>query len=304
MFPSFVWIIGLTITLSLGKRLAAGESRSALLFAVLRRSAILFGLGVLLYAAPRFDLATFRILGVLQRLAICYLAAAAIFLYSGVRAQIAWAVGLLVLYSGLMIGLGDWTMEGNFAHAVDRAVLGAHTYINRKTWDPEGIVSTLTSISSCLSGVLAGHLLRRNKPLLQRIRAMVFLGAVLAGCGLVLNSVIPINKSIWTPSFVLLMAGIDFVAFGLILWLCDVLKVRWGTQPWVIFGRNSIAVYLFSEVLIYPLDEFGWRPGIYRSVFLPVGSPEMASLLFAVSYTLFCFGFAWVLHRRCWYLRV
>lgn len=308
VFPSFVWIIGLAITLSLGKRLAEGKSlsspRSFLLGPIFRRAVILFFLGVLLYATPHFDLATFRILGVLQRLAICYLAASAIFLYTGWRGQMVWCAGLLAVYTGLMLGFGDWTIEGNFAHTVDRVVLGAHNYVNRKTWDPEGIVSTLTSISSCLLGVLAGHLLRAKKPLMQRITLMAFLGAALLGSGLLLDGVIPINKSIWTPSFVLLMAGIDFLLFALILWVCDVWKLRRGTEPWVIFGRNSIAVYLFSEFLIIPLDEFGWRAGIYKSVFQPLGSPEVASLLFALAYTGLCFGFAWVLHRRGLYLRV
>lgn len=304
VFPSFVWIIGLTITLSLGKRLEAGKSRSSLLWPVLKRSAILFFLGVLLYATPHFDPATFRILGVLQRLAICYLATSAIFLFWGWRTQLTWCLGLLVLYSGLMLSFGDWSMEGNFAHAVDRAVLGAHNYVNRKTWDPEGIISTLTSISSCLLGVLAGHLLAAKKPLMQRIAPTAFLGAALLGSGLVLDAWIPINKSIWTPSFVLLMAGIDFLLFALLLWICDIWKLRRGLEPWVILGRNSIAVYLFSEFLIIPLDEFGWRPAIYKSVFLPLASPEMASLLFALAYTGLCFGFAWVLHKRRLYLRV
>ena len=167
VFPSFLWIVGVAITLSLGRRLARGDSRSELLRQAVRRAAILFVLGVLVYAYPAFNLGTQRILGVLQRIAICYLAASAIYLFTRVRGQIVWIVSLMAAYWLLMAfapvpgyGAGRLDVEGNFAHYIDRIVLGSHNYRHTRTWDPEGIVSTLPAIATCLLGVLAGHIVR------------------------------------------------------------------------------------------------------------------------------------------------
>src|ERR1700712_5328598 len=167
VFPSFVWIVGVALTLSLGKRLAAGISRGALFTQALRRALILYLLGIAVYAAPAFNPSTQRLLGVLQRIAICYLAAVAIYLTTKVRGQILWIIGLLASYWLLMafvpvpgFGAGRLDIEGNFAHYIDRIVLGAHNYHSTKTWDPEGIVSTLPAIATALFGILCGQLLK------------------------------------------------------------------------------------------------------------------------------------------------
>src|SRR5204862_340761 len=154
------------ITLSLGKRLAEGVPKSKLLPQIFRRAAILFVFGLAVYVYPQFDLDTQRILGVLQRVAICYLAASLIFLHTGVRGQLLWLVGLLAAYWMMMTlipvpgyGPGRLDVEGNFAHYVDRLVLGRHNYGSTKTWDPEGLVSTLPAIATSLFGLLAGQIL-------------------------------------------------------------------------------------------------------------------------------------------------
>ena len=167
VFPSFLWIAGVAITLALGRRLESGDSRGSLLKVVFRRAVIIYFLGLLVYAFPNFSLSHQRLLGVLQRIAICYLIAAVIYLYSGVRGQIIWIVGLFAVYWLLMAfanvpgwGPGNLSEEGNFAHYIDSIVLGQHNYHNTKTWDPEGIVSTLPAIGTALLGVMAGHILR------------------------------------------------------------------------------------------------------------------------------------------------
>src|SRR4051794_32444611 len=144
VFPSFLWIVGVAITLSLGKRLEAGTPKSALLPQILRRAALLFVFGLAVYAFPQFNLGTQRILGVLQRIAICYLVASVIYLHTGVRGQILWIAGLLAAYWMMMThipvpgyGPGRLDVEGNFAHYIDRLVLGPHNYQSTKTWDPE-----------------------------------------------------------------------------------------------------------------------------------------------------------------------
>ena len=162
VFPSFMWIVGVAMTLSLHRRMEAGASRAELFLQAFRRAAILFVLGLISYAYPDFSLSTQRILGVLQRIAICYLIAAAIYLTTRIRGQIIWIVSLLAGYWLMMTlipvpgyGPGRLDVAGNLAHYVDRIVLGAHNYSWTKTWDPEGIVSTMPAIATVLFGIMA-----------------------------------------------------------------------------------------------------------------------------------------------------
>ena len=154
------------VTLSLGKRLAEGAPKAKLLMQAARRALIIYVLGLVVYAWP-IHLSTQRLLGVLQRIAICYFIAAAIYLYCKLHGQLMWLAGLLIVYWLLMtlipvpcFGAGRLDVEGNLAHYIDRIVLGAHNYASTKTWDPEGIVSTLPAIATALLGVMAGHLIR------------------------------------------------------------------------------------------------------------------------------------------------
>jgi len=315
VFPSFVWIIGVAISLSLGRKLDAGAARGPLLLTAARRTAILFALGLLVYAFPTFDGATFRILGVLQRLAICYFFTVAIFLYTGIRGQVIAAVSCLLGFALLMFyapvpgyGAGNLDVERNFAHYLARIVLGAHNYAHTKTWDPEGVLTTLPAIGSCLIGLLAGHLLASKRDLAVRTTGMLIIGNVLIALAFMWDPWLPINKSLWTSSFVLLMAGLDFVMFASILWLVDGLGYRRGLSPVVIMGRNAIAVYMASELIdvtlqSIPMAGTTMRVWLYETFFAPLASPMNASLLYAVSYMLLMLGVAFLLHRRGWYLR-
>ncbi len=315
VFPSFVWIIGLAISLSLGRKRDGGAARGPLLLTAAQRAAILFGLGLFVYAFPTFDAGTFRILGVLQRLAICYFVTVGIFLVTGIRGQIIAAVGCLLGFALLIFyapvpgyGAGNLDVERNFAHYIDRIVLGAHNYAHTKTWDPEGVVSTLPAIGSCLIGLLAGHLLAWKRDLAVRTTWMLIIGNLLIALAFIWDPWLPINKSLWTSSFVLLMAGLDFVLFGSILWLVDGLGYRRGLAPLVILGRNAIAVYMASEIVdivlsSIPMAGTTLRVWLYETFFAPLASPMNASLLYAVSYMLLMLGIAYLLHRREWYLR-
>jgi predicted acyltransferase len=311
VFPSFVWIVGVAITLSLGRKLEQSVNKQSLYNDIFRRSVILFTLGLLLYAFPTFPLDTFRILGVLQRIAICYAITSFIFLNTGIRAQIFTTAGLLLAYTAIMrlipapgFAPGDLSVEGNFAHYIDRIILGTHNYSQTKTWDPEGIVSTLPSIATCLLGVLAGHILKLGWHINERTQRLIWIGAGLVASGLMLDTWMPINKKLWTPSFTLFMAGIDFMVFGAMLWAIDGRKWIAPFRPAIVMGMNAIAIYLTSEFLITILDITRWREAIYQSLFAPLASPVNASFLFALTYTLLHLGLAYVLHRRNWFLKV
>jgi len=310
VFPSFLWIVGVAITLSLGGRLAAGVPRAKLLLQAARRAAIIYVLGLIVYAWPP-DLSTQRLLGVLQRIAICYLIAAAIYLYCELRGQLLWLTGLLVVYWLLMTlvpvpgyGPGHLDVEGNLAHYVDRIVLGAHNYHSTKTWDPEGIVSTLPAIATALFGVMAGRLIRAQRLLAERVVWMFVAGFALIALGMICDSWLPINKKLWTTSFSLFMAGLDFVLLAVFIWLVDHLGHQRYVRPLVIVGMNSIAVYMASELGDVLLGETGWHAAIYRTVFAPLASPANASLLYALTYVLLMNAIAYGMYRRKWFWRV
>ena len=320
VFPSFLWIVGVAITLSLGKRLAGGTSKSRLMAQVARRAAVLFVFGLAVYAYPNFDLGTQRILGVLQRIAICYLIAAAIYLFTGVRGQILWIVGLFAAYWMMMTlipvpgyGPGRLDVEGNFAHYIDRLVLGAHNYANTRTWDPEGVVSTLPAIATALFGVLAGQILRLRRGLAERTTWLFVAGTVLLAAGLICTAWLPINKKLWTDSFALFMAGLDFIVFAIFAWFIDGLGWHKPARPMVIFGLNAIALYMISEGLAELLDavrvngaggKTSLQAYIYRAWFAPLASPPNASLLYSLAFVAVVYAAAYGLYRRGWFLRV
>ncbi len=311
VFPSFLWIVGLAMTLSLGKRLAAGVPRARLFLQVLRRAAVLYCLGLLLYGFPDYDLSKLRLMGVLQRIAICYAAAAAIYLTTSLRGRILWIAGLLTAYWMLMMlvpvpgyGAGRLDVAGNLAHYIDHAVLGTHNYASTKTWDPEGIVSTLPAIATALFGILAGELLRAKREFAERTVWFFVAGNALLALGLICNTWLPINKKLWTTSFALFMAGLDFVLFAGFLWFVDHLGRRRLVRPFEILGMNAIVVYLASEFVEPILSLLGWRDPIYQHVFVPLASPYNASLLFAVTYMLVMYGIAYLMYRRGWFVKV
>ncbi len=310
VFPSFLWIVGVAITLSLGARLASGVPRPKLLLQAARRAVILYALGLVVYAWP-LDLSTQRLMGVLQRIAICYLIAAAIYLYCELRGQLLWLTGLLVVYWLLMTvvpvpgyGAGRLDVEGNLAHYVDRIVLGAHNYRSTKTWDPEGLVSTLPAIATALLGVMGGRLIRMQRQLTERVSWMFLIGNALICVGMICDRWLPINKKLWTTSFSLFMGGLDFVLLAIFIWLVDHLGHQRYVRPLVIMGMNAIAVYMASELGDVFLGATGWHNAIYRTVFAPVASPANASLLYAIAYVLLMYLIAYGMYRRKWFWRV
>jgi predicted acyltransferase len=310
VFPAFLWIVGVAITLSLGKRMEAGVARGHLFAQVLRRAVILYVLGLVVYAYP-LNLSTQRLLGVLQRIAICYLIASAIYLTTGVRGQLIWIVSLLAGYWIVMklvpvpgYGAGDLDVGHNLANYIDKIVLGSHNYASTKTWDPEGIVSTLPSIATALFGIMAGHILRMRRQLAERTAWLFLIGNVLIAVGLVAAIWLPINKKLWTSSFSVFMAGLDFVVFAICLWLVDGCGFKRAVKPLIIVGMNAITVYMISELLDEALSALHWRDRLFHAIFAPLASPMNASLLYAMAYTLLLWLVALGMYRRGWFWRV
>ncbi len=213
-----------------------------------------------------------------------------------------WALMMLAPVPGY--GAGRLDVEGNFAHYIDKMVLGTHNYNQTKTWDPEGIVSTLPSIATALLGILAGHLLRAQRPLTERLRWMAIAGIALLAAGQVANIWLPINKKLWTSSFTLFMAGLDFVLLAGFTWLIDVRGYQRAVKPLVIMGMNAIAVYLASEFGDELLGFFHLRDPLYKACFGWLTPVEVASLAYAVAYTAAMYALAHWMYRRNWFLKV
>ena len=315
VFPFFLFIVGAAIPLALGPRLARGEPRSVLLRRIVRRAAVIFVLGLVLHAFPGFDFATIRIPGVLQRIAVCYLLAAALFVTTGWRAHagvaatawlVYWAALTLIPVPGF--GAGDLSKEGNLAGFVDRAVLGQHIWRAGRVYDPEGLLSTIPALGTTLAGVLAGHWLRAAGNHRRAAAGLAAAGTLATAAGLVWGVWFPINKSLWTSSYALFTAGLALVALAACHWLIEVGGRRGWTPPFVAFGVNALALFFLSTlvarllVVLKASVEGGravtFQTLVFERVFAPLASPENASLAYAVTTVLAWLAVMWVLYRK------
>lgn len=317
VFPFFIWITGVSMTLSFSKRVEAGAGRRHLLLHTARRAAVIFLLGLFLSGFPYFPLDRLRIPGVLQRIAVCYLIAGAIYLFTRVRGQILAAGVCLTAYALLMNyapfpGRIDdaWGRDANFARHVDSLFLTGHMWSQTKVWDPEGIVSTLPAIATCLFGILTGHLLRRPSwSPAERTVWMFLQGAALMGLATVWSWWMPMNKNLWTSSYSLMMAGLASTVFAASYWLVDQHGGAKYTKPFAIYGMNAIAVYMLSGITgrllgLVKIGTVSAQRWIFETVFAPLASPVNASLLYGLVFVLYLYLVAWVMYRRGWFLKV
>ena len=315
IFPFFLFIVGVSITLT---------TKPVTALTILRRGAIIWGLGLLLAGFPFFRLSTVRIPGVLARIAWCYVAAALLVRAAeGGRARhrligIATAV-LLVAYWILLTAIpfpggtaGDLTPAGNIGAWLDRALLRGHLW--KPEWDPEGILSTLPAIGTTLLGVLAGWFIRHEQSPRRAVRGLLLWGLAGVAAGLTVSPLLPINKSLWTSSYVLFTGGLASGMLAVCYWVCDVNPtdvVRRMTEPFVALGRNAILLFVLSGLLARTLIYLEWPDPsmslgrwIYTHAFLPVAPPHVASLLFALAILAVLYALLFVLHRKKIYLSV
>jgi predicted acyltransferase len=319
VFPFFLFIVGVSITLALGRRAERAGTRRDLYIKIVRRALIIFALGLFLGGFPNFDLPTLRIPGVLQRIAVCYFFASIIFLNTRWRTQAFITVALLVVYWLIMklipapgFAAGDLSMEGSIASYVDRAVLAGHTW--KPLYDPEGILSTIPALATTLCGVLTGHLLRSERPAIEKVTAMFVAGAAGVVVGWMMNFWFPINKALWTSSFVLFTAGLGLQLLAVCYWLVDIKGYRRWATPFVVFGTNALALYFLAELFSNIIStvtvarpdgtRIDLKSLIFEKVFAPLGSPETASLMFAICTVLLWLGVMSLLYRRRIFIKV
>lgn len=311
IFPFFLWMVGVAMTFSFARRVEEGGDKIVLIRHTVRRSALIFGLGLLLAGFPNYDMETIRIPGVLQRIAVCYLIGALVFLYTTWKGQAAVIVGVCAAYWLLMaqypvpgFGSGVLAPIGNFSQYIDWMLLSGHLYKTTRVWDPEGIVSTLPAIGTVLFGALAGHLLRSKRELADKCAWLLATGVLLAVAGYGLGLAMPINKKIWTVSFAVVTAGLAQLGLGAFYWFIDGQGwKRWAT-PLVHYGSNAIVVYALSGLVARLWNLSGWRQPVYETVFVPLGSAGFASMCFGLAHVLGLYLVAWLLYRKQWIIRL
>jgi len=328
VFPSFLFAVGNAMSFAMTKFNALGTS--AVVGKIVKRTALIFLLGYLMYWFPffrlsesgeigSFPISETRIWGVLQRIGVCYGLASLMVYFFSTRTVVWLSVSFLVGYWLMLLGWGDpadpLSLLGNAVRSIDRFMIGdAHLYHGNGgvAFDPEGMLSTLPAIVNVIIGYYAGTFVQRVGKNYESVAKLLLAGALLIFLALCWDMVFPINKKLWTSSFVLLTTGLDLAILASLIYTIEIGKWHWAnwTQFFVIPGKNPLFIYLLSEVLVivgYMIPAgngesvISW---IGLHVFQSIAPGAFGSLLFAIVFMLLCWSMGWALDRRKIYIRV
>ena len=320
VFPTFMFVVGNAMSFSLVKYESLGNG--TFLKKVFKRTLLIFLLGYLMYWFPFFEendahewvmspLTNTRILGVLQRIALGYCFGSLILHYWKERGAIIFSIVALLGYWLLMVAFGDLTMQGNAGSKLDTLLLGDnHLYHGEGiAFEPEGILSTLPSIVNVILGYVAGRFIQQKGNSYETIAKLMVAGVVLAFTAYCWDLVFPINKKLWTSSFVLYTVGLDLVVLAILLYVIEILNYRRWTYFFEVFGKNTLFIYLVSELGVILLYFFhsgdqSWYKGIYHTVFESLAGSYMGSLLFAISWMMCCWLVGYFMDKRKIYIKV
>lgn len=324
VFPSFLFAVGNAKSFVMEKW--GNMERSQVLWKILKRTAVIFLLGYLMYWFPffrldknhnmiSFPIRDTRILGVLQRIALCYGIAALMIYFLKIRTSVIICIVLLFLYWLLMFGFGDspdpYTLQGNAGIKLDKWLMGeSHMYHGEGVaFDPEGWLSTLPAISNVVGGYMVGKWIQQKGNTYEGLAKLLLAGCGLLFCGYLWNLLFPINKKLWTSSFVVFTIGLDCVIIAALTYITQFAKKIQWTNFFQVFGKNPLFIYLLSELLVTVLymipvsptmSLFQW---IYLNIFSHAGL-YLGSLLFALAYMLLCWSVGYILDKRRIYIRV
>jgi predicted acyltransferase len=313
-----VFIVGVAIAFAITGRQDAGAKRAELYFKIFRRSLILFSLGILLRLFPRFEFESLRIPGVLQRIALCYFLAALLSIHTGWKGRFGTAVIILIAYWAALrfipvpgYGAGVLDHQGNLPAYIDQRLLAGHLY--QPGFDPEGILSTFPAVVTAVLGTLAGDWLRSSRSHAVKTVGLLAAGAALAGIGSALHPVFPINKQLWTSTFVLFTAGAALLFLAVCFFVIDVLKWKSWALPFLALGTNAIAAYVGSSLLVKVLLWIDVPAGgetirlyswIYRKGFVPWAGELNGSLAFAIVFVLIWMALMIPLYRKKIWIKI
>ena len=320
VFPFFLFIVGVSITFSLSKSKIETSDNTLLYTKIFKRTIILFLIGLFLNLFPDFNFQQFRLLGVLQRIAICYLIVSILLLNTTRNTQTIIAFSLLFIYWAIMEWIpvpgdffGSYEKGENVASFVDKYVLKGIMGAYEKLGEPEGIISTLPSLSTTLFGVLTGHFLKLKKEFRITAGVLFVSGVVLFICGLIWQYWLPINKHLWTSSYSVLTAGLGLILFSIFYFVIDGMGYKKWAKPFTVLGMNAITVYVSSIVLAKTLKLITFTIGdklyhprqyLYENILLGLFGEKGGSLAFAIIYTAFWCGIMWILYKKKIFLKV
>ena len=326
IFPFFLFIVGVSIPFALGKRIERKEDHKKIIVQIFRRSIILFLLGIILHSFPfglfgtDFSLSTVRIPGVLQRIAIVYFISSILFLKTKYKTQIIVGVVLLIIYWLLMtiipvpgIGYANLEPTTNLAAWIDRTLLDGHLWSASKVWDPEGILSTIPAIATSIIGMRTGIWLKSDNDKTTKTVWLFVPGSICMAAGYVWGGWFPINKNLWTSSYVLYTGGLALLFLGICYWFIDVRNSKWWIKPFQVYGLNAITVYFLSEfiaILMYSINVTTESGGeslssfLFNRYFLVFLNPINASLVWAILCVTFWMCVMWILYTKKIFIKV
>ncbi|MDN5289457.1 MAG: hypothetical protein JWR38_5731 [Mucilaginibacter sp.] len=324
VFPSFLFAVGNALSFSKNKF----ESNSAFLRKIGKRTIIIFLLGYLMYWFPFFhreaggwafnSLGNTRIMGVLQRIALCYFFGSFIVHYCSKKASLVISAVLLLGYWIFLLLFGEpgkeFTMLGNAGTRLDILIMGnAHLYHDKGgpiAFDPEGLLSTLTGIVNVIGGYLAGAYIQRKGRNYETVAKLMIVGVVLIGAALFWGQFFPIAKKIWTSPFALLTIGIDLLIIGILIYAIEIKNIKRGTNFFLVFGRNSLAIYLLSELLFTVISTVWVKPNlsfydwINQVFYQPLFPGAFGTLVFALCYMMLCWFVGYLMDKRKIYIKI
>jgi len=318
IFPFFLFSVGVSLAFSLSRRKAEGRGMVMVYAKILERSVILFALGLFLQLFPYFHLTGMRIPGVLQRIAVCFLVASLIYLRTGGKVRLAVILALLAGYWLALklipvpgLGAGGLEYSNNLPGYIDDKLMHGHLY--EKAFDPEGILSTFPALATTLIGTLIGDMLRSAKTLSWKSRVLFVLGLVLTPAGLALHRWMPINKKLWTSTYVIFAAGAALLLLAVCFMLMEILRWRKWAFPFLVFGTNSILVYAGSIITVklirlasvpaaggrIPVQEFFYGHGL-----APWAGPYIGSLIYPIILLMIWFLILLPLYKKKIFLKI
>ena len=331
VFPTFAFVIGVSIVFAFSTRLERGASKSELARHTVIRAIVLILFGILVNSFPFFHLAHMRFYGVLQRLAICYLVCGLFYLYDQ-RASTKWMalagalVGYWVLIRWVPIpGVGTpgrdvrfMDMTQNLTSWIDRLIFPHHLYLyppDHNVRDPEGLLSDLPAIGTTLMGVLAGIWLRTGRSIKTKSGGLALACIASLAVGYLWSLEFPLNKNMWTSSFVLVAGGYSLALLTFCYWAVEQMNWRKGwTYVWLVFGSNAIAAYMFSELvpgILYNIRTTGPDgrqvsvvESFFRHSLSHIPNSGWAAFTYSVSFCAFCFIPVWILYRKKIFLKI
>jgi predicted acyltransferase len=330
VFPTFVFVVGVSVVFAFDARLARGATRAKLGWHTLQRAVILILLGIIVNSFPFFALDHMRFYGVLQRIGVCYLAVGLFYLWdkrawTKVVALVVALVGYWILVRWVPIpGIGVpgrdvpfMDMDRNLVSWIDQHLFPYHLYLyapDHNVRDPEGLLSDLPAIGTALLGVLTGLWLRGSRSVAQKAVGLATASASCLALGYLWSLSFPLNKNMWTSSFVLVAAGYSLAVFTFAFWAVEVQGWRKGwTWVWLVFGSNAIAAYMFSELMPGVLGNifiaeggrrFSLEAWVFHNFFAHIPNPGWAAFAYSCSFCAVCFIPVWILYRKKIFLKI